>query len=132
MDTDSFLDAACELLAIPSTADRPRDLRRALDFVVGFTGPGFTVERLESGGKASALIYPGTWRPHFRVLLNAHLDVVPAEPDQFRPRRDRDRLYARGAQDMKVSALAEALVFRELADSLPYPVELQLVTDAAR
>ena len=44
-------------------------------------------------------------------------------------RRAGDRLYARGAQDMKVSALAEALAFRELAGTLPGPVALQLVTD---
>jgi succinyl-diaminopimelate desuccinylase len=129
MDTERFLAAARELLAVPSTADRPDDLRRALDFVVDFTGPGFTVERFESGGKPSALLYRGTRRPRFQIILNAHLDVVPAAPEQFRPRRDGDRLYARGAQDMKVSALVEAQVFRELAGVLPYPLALQLVTD---
>jgi succinyl-diaminopimelate desuccinylase len=129
MDAEQFLEAACELLAIPSTADRPDDLHRALCFVVDFIGPGFTVERFESGSKPSILIYRGTERPHFQVILNAHLDVVPASPDQFRPRRDGDRLYARGAQDMKVSALIEAQVFRELVDSLPYPLALQIVTD---
>jgi succinyl-diaminopimelate desuccinylase len=36
---------------------------------------------------------------------------------------------ALGAQDMKVSALVEAQVFRELANTLPYPLALQLVTD---
>jgi succinyl-diaminopimelate desuccinylase len=55
--------------------------------------------------------------------------VVPAPPDQFRPRRDGTRLYARGAQDMKVSALVMAQAFGELAGRLPYPVALQLVTD---
>jgi succinyl-diaminopimelate desuccinylase len=55
--------------------------------------------------------------------------VVPAQPEQFRPRRDGDRLYARGAQDMKVSALVQAQVFRELAARLPYPLALQLVAD---
>ena len=40
-----------------------------------------------------------------------------------------DRLYARGAQDMKVSALVQAQVFRELAARLPYPLALQLVAD---
>jgi succinyl-diaminopimelate desuccinylase len=129
MDTESFLAAACELLALPSTADRPGDLHRALSFVVDFVGPGFTVERFESSGKPSALIYRGAKRPRFQIILNAHLDVVPALPVQFRPRRDGDRLYARGAQDMKVSALAEAQVFRELAGALPYPLALQLVTD---
>jgi succinyl-diaminopimelate desuccinylase len=129
MEAEPFLAAASELLAVPSTADRPDDLRRALNFVVDFVGPGFTVERFESGGKPSALIYRGAERPRFRVILNAHLDVVPAPPDQFRPRRAGDRLYARGAQDMKVSALVEAQVFRELADTLAYPLALQLVTD---
>src|SRR5439155_18918692 len=90
---------------------------------------GFTVERFESGGKPSPLVYPGTGRRDFHVIPNAHLDVVPAPPDQFRPRRDGDRLYARGAQDMKVTGLLAAQVFRELAASLPYPVALQLVTD---
>jgi succinyl-diaminopimelate desuccinylase len=129
MDTERFLATAGELLAVQSTADRPGELHRALGFVLDFVGPGFTVERFESGGKPSALLYRGTERQHFQVILNAHLDVVPAPPAQFRPRREGDRLYARGAQDMKVSALVEAQVFRELAGGLPYPLALQLVTD---
>ena len=129
MDTERFLASASELLAVASTADRPGDLRRALGFVVDFVGPGFTVERFESGGKPSALIYRGAPRPRFQIILNAHLDVVPAPPSQFLPHREGDRLYARGAQDMKVSALIEAQVFRELAPGLPYPLGLQLVTD---
>jgi succinyl-diaminopimelate desuccinylase len=129
MDIESFLASAGELLAVPSTADRPGDLHRVLGLVLDFVGPGFTVEKFESGGKPSALLYHGDRRPHFPVILNAHLDVVPADPGQFRPRRDGTRLYARGAQDMKVSALAQAQVFRELAGSLPYPLALQLVTD---
>src|ERR1700728_3078666 len=129
MEIESFLAAASELLAVPSTADRPDDLHRALNFVIDFVGPGFTVERFESGGKPSALLYLGPQRPRFQVILNAHVDVVPAQPDQFRPRREGDRLYARGAQDMKVAALVEAQVLRELANDLPYPLALQLVTD---
>ena len=132
MELDVFLTIAVELLAVPSTADRPEELRRAVDFVVDFVGPGFSVERFDSNGKPSALIYADGYRaarPEFRVILNAHLDVVPGDPAQFRPRRDGDRLYARGAQDMKVSALLQAQVFRDLAKTLPYPLALQLVAD---
>ena len=152
MDVEWFLEQAGELLAIPSTADRPAELTRALGFVLDVVGPGFTVERFESGGKPSALVYQGepgqggsgggrggrggtepgagpAGRPDFRVILNAHLDVVPAPPDQFRARREGGRLYARGAQDMKISGLAEALAFRELAGTVAYPLALQLVTD---
>jgi succinyl-diaminopimelate desuccinylase len=132
VELDALLAAAVELLAVPSTADRPEQLRRAVDSVVDFVGPGFLVERFESNGKPSALVYagrPGGTRPEFRVILNGHLDVVPGESEQFRPRRAGDRLYARGAQDMKVSALVLAEVFRESATSLPYPLALQLVAD---
>jgi succinyl-diaminopimelate desuccinylase len=133
LDLDWFLGVADGLLAIPSTADRPAELHRALEYVLDFVGARFEVQRFESGGKPSALVYRGPVGARgdepFRVVLNGHLDVVPAPDGQFRPRYDGDRLYARGAQDMKVSALAEALAFRELAGSLPYPVALQLVTD---
>ncbi|HEX4259170.1 MAG TPA: M20 family metallopeptidase [Streptosporangiaceae bacterium] len=133
LDLDWFLAAAGDLLAIPSTADRPDQLHRALEYVLDFVGPGFEVRRFESAGKPSALVYPGGFagagEPTFQVILNAHLDVVPAAADGFQPRRDGDRLYARGAQDMKISALAEALAFRELAGRRPQPVALQLVTD---
>ncbi|GGP52637.1 M20 family metallopeptidase [Saccharothrix coeruleofusca] len=129
MELDTFLPLAEELLAIRSTADRPDDLHRALDFVLDVVGTGFAVERFESDGKPSALVHLGGSRPEFRVILNAHLDVVPGAPEQFRPRREGDRLHARGAQDMKLSALVQALVFRDVAAGLPFPVALQLVTD---
>lgn len=100
-DLGSFLDTASELLAIPSTSDRPGEPHRALGFVLAFTGPGFTVERFESGGKPSALVYRGSPRPEFGVVLNAHLDV----------------------------ALVQAQVFRELAASLPIRWACSWVTD---
>ncbi|CCH33676.1 M20/M25/M40 family metallo-hydrolase [Actinosynnema sp. NPDC047251] len=127
MDLDEFLTLADGLLRIPSTADRPAELAKALDHVLGAVGPGFTVERFESGGKPSALVYRGATRPEFRVLFNAHLDVVPGAPELFEPRREGSRLHARGAQDMKLSALVLALVFRDVPT--PFPVGLQLVTD---
>ncbi|MEJ2859340.1 MULTISPECIES: M20 family metallopeptidase [unclassified Saccharothrix] len=127
VDLDEFLAPADALLRIPSTADRPADLLRALDFVLDLLGPGLTVERFERNGKPSALVYRGPERPDFRVLFNAHLDVVPAPPEQFVPVREGNRLHARGAQDMKLSALVLALVFRDVPTS--FPVGLQLVTD---
>src|ERR1700727_1745651 len=124
METESFGPVASDLLAIQSTADRPGDLRRALDFVLDFVGPGFTVQRFESGGKPSALVYSAG-----SAAAPTGGPGPAGTPQGSAGRREGDRLYARGAQDMKVSALAEALAFRELAATLPDPVALQLVTD---
>jgi succinyl-diaminopimelate desuccinylase len=129
VDLTSFLEAAVELLSVESVSGRPDDLAKAVDLVLDFTGPEFTVERFESAGTPGALVYRGAARPAFAVILNAHLDVVPAPAAQFLPYREGDRLYARGAQDMKVAALVQALVFRELAGRVPYPLGLMLVTD---
>jgi succinyl-diaminopimelate desuccinylase len=35
------------------------------------------------------------------IVFHGHLDVVPGPPEQFEPRVDADRLYGRGAYDMK-------------------------------
>jgi succinyl-diaminopimelate desuccinylase len=129
MELESFLACARGLLTIPSTAERPEDLHRALEFVLDVVGPGFTVEQFESRGKPSALVYLGASRPRFRVIFNAHLDVVPGQPEQFQPRLEGTRLYGRGTHDMKVSALVQAMAFRDLAGKVAYPIALQLVTD---
>ncbi|MEU4619287.1 M20/M25/M40 family metallo-hydrolase [Actinoplanes sp. NPDC023801] len=121
------MEQLAELIGIRSTADRPDDLRRALELVLAVAGPGFRIRRFESGGKPSALVTRDGLPP--RVILNAHLDVVPGEPHQFTARLDGDRLYGRGTHDMKAAALVMARVFREVAGTLPYGLGLQLVTD---
>jgi succinyl-diaminopimelate desuccinylase len=59
MDVELFLTRACELLAIPSVSEQPGELRRALDYVLGFVGPGFTVERFESDGVRGRFVIVG-------------------------------------------------------------------------
>jgi succinyl-diaminopimelate desuccinylase len=49
------------------------------------------------------------------VVLHGHIDVVPAEPGQFEPRVDGDRLYGRGAYDMKGGLASMMCATRDLA-----------------
>src|SRR6187397_400260 len=49
------------------------------------------------------------------IVLHGHLDVVPGRPEQFSPRVDGDRLYGRGAYDMKGGLAAMMLAVHDLA-----------------
>jgi succinyl-diaminopimelate desuccinylase len=49
------------------------------------------------------------------IVLHGHLDVVPGRPEQFTPRVEGDKLYGRGAYDMKGGLAAMMCALRDLA-----------------
>src|SRR5215207_1573841 len=49
------------------------------------------------------------------IVLHGHLDVVPGDSEQFEPRIEGDRLYGRGAYDMKGGLAAIMCATRDLA-----------------
>jgi succinyl-diaminopimelate desuccinylase len=49
------------------------------------------------------------------ILLNAHIDVVPGRREQFTPWKVGDRLYGRGAYDMKGALAAMLAALADLA-----------------
>jgi succinyl-diaminopimelate desuccinylase len=50
------------------------------------------------------------------LVFHGHLDVVPGHPEQFTPRVEGDRLYGRGAYDMKGGLAAMMCALRDLAE----------------
>src|SRR5215218_4593221 len=63
------------------------------------------------------------------VLLHGHIDVVPGHPEQFEPRMEGERLYGRGAYDMKGALAAMLLAFAELRSVDRVRVRLGIVPD---
>jgi succinyl-diaminopimelate desuccinylase len=63
------------------------------------------------------------------VILHGHLDVVPARPEQFVPRIEGDRLFGRGAYDMKGGLAAMMVAARDLAEQDAVRVHLVVVSD---
>lgn len=126
---DSVLQLSRQLIEIPSTQDSPEALKDALNVAKGvlkeFAYKSFTKNKIPS-----LLFYNTNKLPkRFKILLNAHVDVVPAKKEQFIPKEKNGRLYGRGTYDMKAAGAAMILLFKELANTLSYPLGLQLVTD---
>jgi succinyl-diaminopimelate desuccinylase len=63
------------------------------------------------------------------VVLHGHLDVVPGRPEQFMPRTDGDRLFGRGAYDMKGGLASMMVATRDLADQDDVRVHFVCVSD---
>jgi succinyl-diaminopimelate desuccinylase len=63
------------------------------------------------------------------LIFHSHLDVVPGHADQFSPRVEGDRLYGRGAYDMKGGLAAMMCALRDLADQRAVRVRFVCVPD---
>jgi len=63
------------------------------------------------------------------IVLHGHLDVVPGRPGQFDPRVEGDRLYGRGAYDMKGALAAMLLTTAAMREQDEVRVRLGIVGD---
>jgi succinyl-diaminopimelate desuccinylase len=63
------------------------------------------------------------------VVFHGHLDVVPATPELFEPRVDGDRLYGRGAYDMKGGLASMMCALHDVAAQERVRVHFLCVSD---
>ncbi len=108
-----------ELLRIPSATDDVPQVNRAVAAMRGWLearGVHCEAETMPDGREfLVASVVPGERTP--KLLLNAHLDVVPAAPALFEPRIEGDRILGRGTEDDKGNAFAVASALAALAGS---------------
>jgi succinyl-diaminopimelate desuccinylase len=82
----------------PVSSDR-RAVNRLVDFVRDYLRKRKVHTRVEKH-EGRKILYGSTTRGKTsKILLNPHLDVVPADDDMFKPREKGGRIYGRGAGD---------------------------------
>ncbi|GAB3466937.1 succinyl-diaminopimelate desuccinylase [Massilia terrae] len=110
-----------ELIARPSVSPDDAGCQRQL---AGLLQPlGFRCETIESNGTTNLWARKGSEAPLF--VFAGHTDVVPTGPreqwhsDPFVPTRRDDKLYGRGAADMKTSLAAMVVATEEFVAAYP-------------
>jgi len=126
---DETLRLAKKLIAIQSTENNKTGIEEIISLTENQLS-GYRTRRFVSNGKPGLLIQntnPET--KHFKIILNTHLDVVPGQKNQFVPHISEGKLFGRGAYDMKAAAAVMIILFKELANTLSYPLGLQVLSD---
>jgi succinyl-diaminopimelate desuccinylase len=125
--SDELLVLAKRLISYETC--EPEAISKAAGFVEGWLeARGIEAERDEAGGLPVVKAEVGPERAP-TVVLHGHLDVVPGFKGQFEPKVEGDRLYGRGAYDMKGAIAAMLLVTAAMRDQDRVRVRLGIVGD---
>jgi len=116
-----LVELTCDLIAIPSTCDRPDDIKRCTEFVIKHAevSETLTARLICEHDVLSTVILPrGIDVPE--IMLFAHLDVVSLpEGTQYLPSIRKGRIYGPGAGDMKSELAILLEIFRVFHERYP-------------
>lgn len=126
-----MIDLTQKLMQYPSVSGDLEAKKRIVEWVKGLFPPEvFRVEEYSSRGLPSVVISFKANSGQPALLLNGHLDVVPAQPKDFIPRRQDNRIYGRGSGDMKAACAVMIEVMKKWAEEKDPPdLGLMLTTD---
>lgn len=120
-----------KLVSFQTVGDDHQSIHEAMDYIATFVAQrGMFIERFEYEGQEAlvATIRAGEKTP--KVMLAAHLDVVPGNEELFNLRVTDDKLYGRGTLDMKFAIAAYLQLIDDLSDNLEsYDFGLLITSD---
>lgn len=121
-------DITKELIEFKSTPENKKEIDKCLNYIKKYLkNTGAIIKTIEYNKVKSLFItYHKTKKP--TILLNGHIDVVPAEDSQYLPYEKDGLIYGRGAVDMKGGVAACLKTFHDLQDIKPN-IGLMIVTD---
>ena len=107
----------------------PEGIQRAAEFVKGWLEARDLKVDAQIHNGLPVLVTEVGPRDGPCVVLHGHIDVVPAHPDQFQPQVQGDRLYGRGALDMKGALGAMMCTVRDASEQDRVRVRFMCVPD---
>jgi succinyl-diaminopimelate desuccinylase len=130
MDATRLTSLLSHLVACRSTADQPAEIDRCFELIAKeLVDLPLETENIVHNGVRSMIWKSSTPGP--KVLLNAHLDVVPASDGMFTLRQEGNKLIGRGVTDMKYGIAVFIAVLQHLyaeTKTLP-PLDVMITSD---
>ncbi len=120
-----------DLVKIKSISSRIEELNQIIDFVSDYFSDShwLTIKQFIFNNKPSIIISNHDWLEN-DVVMSWHLDVVPAGDDQFLGILAENKIFWRGAGDMKSGVAIMMYLMKELGDmKISQKVSLILTTD---
>ena len=109
---------------------QPEGIKQCAGFIKGWLDArDIDTHQLDVRGLPITVAEVGPADAPITVLLHGHLDVVPGLPEQFEPRLEGERLYGRGAYDMKGALASLLLATADLRSADGVRVRLGVVPD---
>lgn len=133
---NSILKLLSKLVSFRSVSNNKKESVKLIDFVENYLSTAnnkLAIKKFVNNDFPSLLVH-GKNHPlnkPFRLLLNAHLDVVPATDNLFKMKLKNKKAYGRGVYDMKGAGSIMIKLFKNLSlnEKLPDDIGLTLVTD---
>jgi len=125
--TEEIVEVAKKLIEFESIESRPDQLKEIIDFAEDYLRKNtrLHLKRFEVNGKHSLV---GVFKKETplgdakesplqvpEVFFHDHLDVVPGNPEQFKPYMKDGKLYGRGASDTKGNGAVLLVLAKELS-----------------
>lgn len=111
---EEILTKLNKLVEFKTVAGKPNEQNRCLDYIEKeFSFHPFYKKRYLAGGYPSLVfLTKKTKRP--AIFLAAHIDVVPAPAPMFKLKKNGDKIYGRGASDMKFAIVSYIIALKNL------------------
>lgn len=133
-NNNQILELTKKLISYKTINGNDKEIVRCFDFIKQFFAKeiktGRIIVREYRNNNLISVVFSNTKTLKYDIILNGHIDVVSAENKLFTPLVKDDKLFGRGAADMKSQVAVLMAVFKEVINSgIDKSIALMLTSD---